>query len=131
MVNYVAVLVAALASFFFGWLWYGALFAKTFMKLSGKKSKDMHGNMTKSMTIEGVTHIVRAWVVSIVLVWVAATTMNAALWAGFYVWLGFVATVTAGGVAWNKEPWGLWVLNNGHHLVSILIVSGILVSWPQ
>jgi len=34
-VNYLAVFIATIASFVFGWLWYGPLFGKAWMRMMG------------------------------------------------------------------------------------------------
>jgi len=39
--NYLAIIAAAIASMLIGWLWYGPLFGKQWMKLAGLKKSDM------------------------------------------------------------------------------------------
>ena len=53
------------------------------------------------------------------------TCYNSGLWNG----LGFVALVTLGVVLWEGKPWKLWVLMNGHYLVSLLIMGVLLAFW--
>jgi hypothetical protein len=43
----------------------------------------------------------------------------------FWLWLGFVATVSVGGVLWKEEPWTLYLLNVAHWLV-VMLVMGII-----
>jgi len=53
----------------------------------------------------------------------------AALQVGFWLWLGFIATVMLGTILWEKRPFGLYVLNAGHYLIVLLIMSIILTLW--
>ncbi|MGC9355126.1 MAG: DUF1761 domain-containing protein, partial [Mariniphaga sp.] len=40
-INYLAVIVAALSSFMVGWIWYGPLFGKSWMKLHGFTEEEL------------------------------------------------------------------------------------------
>ena len=133
-VNYLAVLGAALSSIILGSLWYGPLFGKLWMKLSGHKPSDApKDKMGMLYGIAAVGALVEAYVLSHSLVF-ASTYMNtsglsAGLSAGFWMWLGFVATVTLGDVLWYGKSWSLWLLVNAYYLTSLLIMGAILALW--
>ena len=130
MVNYLAILIAALAGFVIGFIWYmPQVFGNLWMKLAKVSQKDVkkgQEKMKQKMLINLVSLLVMAWVFTRLMG--NGTFFDGAL-RGFYLWLGFVATTSVHSVLWREEPWGLWLLNNGHNLVSIVVMGGILSVW--
>ena len=102
MVNYLAVLVAAVVAFLLGFIWYGPLFGKIWMKLSGMpdvkpKKKDM---MLRSLG--GLaSYIVMAYVLARIFDLINVVALSEGLWVGFLAWLGFVGTITFGSFLWG------------------------------
>jgi len=134
-INYGAVVVAALASMVLGYLWYGPLFGKVWMKLSGKTQESMSAksNMGGMYLLAFIGSLVMAFVLAHALVF-ASTYLHvmgtsAGLQAGFWNWLGFIAPVTLGMVLWDGKPWKLWILLNTYQLLSLLIMGLILANW--
>ena len=129
-----AILVAALASIVVGGLWYGPLFGKTWMSLMGMNPEECKGKMVWSLYL---TQFIACLVMSFVLAhslifastFLKVSGWTAGLMVGFWSWLGFVAPVTLGTVLWEGKSWKLWVLNNAHYLVSLLIMGVILSLW--
>ncbi len=133
-INYIAVLVAAIVSMVLGALWYSPLlFAKPWMKLSGMTEQKMNEAKKKGMAIMYVLAFVGCFVTSYVMAhfvdYTEATTFFLGMQAGFWIWLGFLATTTLGMVLWEGKPWALWMLNNGHLLLNLLVMGGILAMW--
>ena len=132
-VNYMAVLVAAVAAFALGFFWYSPMaFGKQWMKLSGisaKQTKAKKNSMMSNMLVGFISTLVMAYVLAnFVSVLNITTWLNGAI-AGFWIWLGFVGTVTLGGVLWKGEPVKLWVLNNAHNLLSLAVMGAIIAVW--
>jgi hypothetical protein len=129
-VNWLAVIVAAIVGFVVGWLWWGPLFGKKWMALSGvKPTKDMKKGMGSKMIIALLANLIMAYVLAALLFSSGTSGIMAAATLGFWVWLGFVATVMVGGVLWENKPWGLFWLNSIGWLVSIVIIAGVLAVW--
>lgn len=131
-INYAAVIVAALASFVLGWLWYSpALFGKSWMRLSDitPTTEQKKKGMTQGMLFGLIAALVMSYVLAHFVDFARATTAAGGAQAGFWSWLGFVATVTLGGVLWEGKKWGLWALNNAYQLLSLLIMGIILAVW--
>ena len=131
-VNYWHAAVAAIAAFAVGALWYGPLFGKQWMKLSGitpQKMKSSKKSPAKSMGIGFVLTVVTATILACVLAHVQAGTMAEALQIAFVIWLGFPMPVEAGSVIWEGKPFKLLVLNSLHSLVSLLIMAAIITAW--
>lgn len=136
-INYLAVVVAATASSVIGFLWYGPLFGKIWMKLSGIAPQQADAakaeRMYKTFIIAYVGSLVMSNVLAHSLVFASAYYemggILAGLMAGFWNWLGFVATVTLGGVLWEGKTWKWWALTNGYYLLSLLVMGAILPLW--
>ncbi|MBM3204982.1 DUF1761 domain-containing protein [Candidatus Uhrbacteria bacterium] len=130
-------LVSGVASMALGFLWYGPLFGKMWMKLSGMTKEKMEEAKKKGMTtgyiLSFVGALVMAYVPSHSLVFASSYTkvmgVSAGIMAGFWSWLGFVAPVTLSSILWDGKSWNLWILNNGYHLLQLLIMGTILSAW--
>jgi hypothetical protein len=129
-VNYLAVLVAAIASMVLGWLWYGPLFGKAWMAMSGQKDMGKYkGGMGANYFIAYLGSAVTAYGMAYFLSATSATTLSGALMVAFWAWLGFVATVTLGSVLWERQSWSFWFLKNSYNLLSLLLIAWILFAW--
>ena len=128
--NWVAIVIAAIAQFIIGWIWYGPLFGKTWMSMMGMSQQSMsREGMRKTMTLTFIGSLVTAAVLSMLVGWMGAKTLSAGIAAGFWAWLGFVATVTLGGVLFAKMSWNLYILNNAYQLISLAVMGAILAKW--
>ncbi len=133
MINYWAVMGAAVASFVIGMLWYGPLFRTQWMKLSGittASMKKMKMTPAHSMSIGFVATLLTAYVLSNFVHVLGITTLTAAAQFAFWVWVGLVAPVQLGAYLWEGKPLKLFVLNTAHNLVVLIVMSGILAVWP-
>jgi hypothetical protein len=132
-VNYIAVLVATIVSFAFGFLWYGPMFGKIWMKLMGFTEKSMKSSMkmsmAKSMAFGFVGVLVMSFVLSLFVDFLQATTIMDALVVGFLIWLGFFVTTMAGSVLWEGKSWNLYGFNIAYHLINLWIITIILTLW--
>ena len=66
------------------------------------------------------------FVLSHLLSFLNASTLNQALQTAFWVWVGFIATVMLGSVLWENKPWKLYAINAFHYLVTLLAMGAIL-----
>lgn len=124
-VNYLAVLLAGVVAMAVGYLWFGPLFGKTWVKLSGAK---MGGGDNMGMLYGGqyVASVVTAYVLAVFLGLTGSTTLEAALPVALWAWLGFLATKEIGVVLWEGKSWNLYFLNAGQSLVSLLVMAAVL-----
>ena len=126
VVNYTAVVLAAVASFVFGWLWYGPLFGKTWEKLSGQKMSGDKSKMPQSMASVFVGTLVTAYVLAAFLGLTASTTLTGALTVAFWAWLGFQAPGALGVVLWEGKSLNLFFLNAAQKLLDLLVIAAVL-----
>ena len=132
-VNLMAVFGAAVAGMVIGYLWYGPLFGKLWMKEMGMKgamSEAAKQSMAKSYAIMFVGSLVMAYVLAHAIIFASSylkvTGISGGLMSGFWNWLGFVAPVTLGSVLWEEKSMKLWTLNNGYYLLTLLTMGVIL-----
>ncbi len=124
------VLVAAVAKFMLGGLWYSKLFQKPWMKEMGLKPKDMKKGMGgKAMAIEFVGNLIMAFVLAAAIRSCGAQGITGGLAAGFFNWLGFVAVVQIHSVIFEMKSWKLFFINTGFQLVGLLLMGAILGLW--
>ncbi len=132
-VNWMAVLLALIAQMVIGFLWYSPmLFLNQWLKLSGKKLSDIEKekkDMPKTYFWMVVSTLVLTYVLSHTVKYAQASTVGDALLVGFFTWLGYVATTSANSVLFEGKPFKLYLLNNGHLLLGILVGSVILTVW--
>lgn len=135
-----AIAAAVVAAFFLGFLWYGPLFGRTWAKLMGIKidKKPETGMMLKSMGLQAlglfltayvVAHTCQVWRASVWGVGDDGPSWMYGVYCAFFTWIGFYIPQQLGKVAWEKRPWKLFVLNAGHDLAVLLVISEILAIW--
>src|SRR3989344_7683579 len=122
-INYWAVLVAAVASMVIGFLWYGPIFGKLWIRLSGFTAEQISAGKTKSMggtyMISFFGSLAMSYVLAHALIFASEYLqifgLTAGLTAAFWNWFGFVMPVTLSNVLWEGKSWKLWVLGNGYY----------------
>lgn len=137
IVNLGSSLLIAAILFVVGFLWYGPLFGKLWMKLSkipaveiAKAKKQGMKGMWKSMVLNFIGNFIMVYVLAgfISLLGVVSAYQGAVI--GFWVWLGFFACTTLlGGVLWENKPWGLFALNGLYWLVMLKLAGFLIVIW--
>lgn len=133
-VNYVAILVAGVASMGVGFLWYGPmLFGKQWMKLMGYTEKSMEEakkEMGKTYIISFVLSLVTAFVLSHVMIlsenFFKTPMLSTGLSSAFWMWLGFIMPVQATDALFGGKRKKLVAINTGYQLVSLLAM-GIVI----
>jgi hypothetical protein len=133
-VNYLAVLLAGVASMVVGFLWYGPmLFAKPWMKLMGHTKESMEKektNMGKTYGISFVLALVTAYVLSHVMTlsqnFYNTGAVMTGLTSAFWMWLGFIMPVQATDVLFGSKKFKLFLINTGYQLASVLAMGVVL-----
>ena len=131
-INYLAVLVAAIASMALGFLWYGPLFGNQWKKLMGFTDKSMKAmKMTPMQAMIGgfISTLIMSYILAHFVDYAQAATFADGAVAGTWLWLGFIATVQLGSVLWEGKPVKLYAINTLPYLVALIIMRGILAVW--
>jgi hypothetical protein len=87
------------------------------------------GAMAKTTVGSFIGAVVMSYVLALVVDWMGATTLGAGVAAGFWVWLGFVATVTLNSILYERRPVALYVLNNAYYLVALAVAGALFAVW--
>ena len=133
-VNYLAVLIAAVASMALGFLWYSPmLLGKPWMKLKGYTEEGLKSAQKQMGPLYGVSFFV-ALITAYVLSHVMALSTNfyhypavqTGLTSGFWMWLGFVMPVQVTAAIFGDKNWKLLGLDTGYQLVSLLAMGVVL-----
>ncbi len=135
-INWLAVLVAAVAAFVIGFLWHGPLFGKQWMammeipqsKIDEMKAKGM-GAMAPQMLAAFVQQIVIATAVSWLANALSVTDVTGAVMLGAFLWFSFIASVLLNTVLWEGRKMNLYLFSIAHHLVTLVVVALIIVLW--
>ena len=135
-INYAAVAVAALAYWLLGAVWYSPLlFARPFVALSRWTPEQIAAMQAagegKAVAVALLTSLLLAYVLAHFVRYAGAETVREGLWAGFWLWLGFVATTNLETVLFEQRPLGLYLINNGYHLVGLLGMGALLAVWRR
>ncbi len=134
-VNMMAILVAVVANFIFGFVWYTPLFGKAWAKEMGFDTsvKPPAGAMIKGMSFMVIGNFLMAYVFAHnMMAWTyvpganemssTVVIMNSAI----FTWLGFYLPIDLGTVAWESKSWKLFGINTGYHLLMLVIAAVIL-----
>jgi Protein of unknown function (DUF1761) len=134
-INYVAVLVAVVANFFLGYIWYTPLFGKIWMKEMGfdANNKPTSGQMIKGMVIMVMGNFLMAYVFAHnIAAWSFVPGANemsptaSIMSSVIFTWLGFYFPVDIGAVAWENKSWKMFGINTGYHFCMLLVAALIL-----
>ena len=131
-INYLAVFAAIVSNMVIGSLWYSPLIlGKQWMKAMGKTSDEMkkQGGMAKAMLLMLLSAAIMAYVLAHIVSFAGARDWMAGAQGGFWVWLGFVATTTAGASIFEKRSWNLFLISGAYYLVALLVMGAILGAW--
>ena len=126
-VNYLAILVAAIAAVAIGIVYYGVL------GVGDRQSRMLGASAVRPGPIQGATGLVvglvNAWVIAVLSLSLGAASIVDAISLGALVWLGFGATFKAAQVAFERRPWTVWTLQGVHDLIVEIVVAVIVTLW--
>ena len=93
--NYAAVVVAALAYWVLGALWYGVLFSKPWMALENMSMEQAQSmNPVLPYVITFILNVLIAYSLAQICIWRNANTLGRGASVGVLLWIGFVGPMT-------------------------------------
>ena len=129
-VNWLAVLVAALAKFVIGGVWYSPpVFGPRWGAIVAVSPEAFKARMVPAMVTDLLASLVLAWVLANVLKFTGATGLVPGVRVSFFLWLGFVATPLLSTTVYEGRPFALFVINGGYWLVSMLVMGAVIGVW--
>lgn len=138
VINYWAVLLSAVVAIILGFVWFGPLFGKIWMRtikidMPTEMTKAMKQAMTRSYALVAAAALVMAAVLAHALFYVTeftglagvSTGITTALWC----WLGFMVAPLMGPVLWEDRPWKYFFITSGYWLIALCLMGTILSVW--
>ena len=127
-VNYLAVVVAAVAAVVIGILYYGlAGLGDRLARLVGSTPVGRPGPAQLAIGI--VVALVNAWVLAVLSLNLSGSSLSDGVMLGVLVWLGFMATLSGAQVAFQGRPWNAWLITNAHDVVVQVVMGAIVTLW--
>ena len=129
-----AVIVAALAKFVLGAVWYSPmLFISQWAAAVGiDLNAPMEGGaMAKVMGGSFLAYIVQAYVMVHFVQYAGAKDAKGGAQTGFWLWLGFAAVLGFQTVMYEQRPFVLFFINTGYELLTLLAMGVILAAWKK
>ena len=128
-INYLAVLVAALAAYFFGALWYSSvLFGNTWLRAMGK-SKEELPSPTLPMLINFILTFITALGLALLIQGLGIVTFLDGILIGLIVAIAFILTNTLSEYLYTGASMKLFWIHAGYRVIYILIMGAILGVW--
>lgn len=127
-INYLSVLLAAIAAFMFGAGYYGIL-SKAWVK-AGRIDAVQAKPGASILGTTFVAELVMAWVLAGVIghLGTGQVTLENGIVSGFFVWLGFMVTVMAVNHRYQTYGWDLTLIDGGHWL-GVALIMGAVIGW--
>ena len=128
-INFLAVLVAAIATMAIGSLWYSKLlFGNVWMKINDFKEDDPPGNVARTMIITFILAIVMSFNLAAFLAG-PDTDVVFGITAGFLTGFGWVALSLAVIAMFEQRSFAYIAINGGYWVVSFVAMGAILGAW--
>lgn len=134
-INMGAVLIAVVANFFLGFIWYTPLFGKAWAKEMKFDTtvKPPAGALAKGMIFMVIGNFFLAYVFAHnIAAWTFVPGMDEmstfvkVLNAAVFTWLGFYFPIDLSAVAWENKSWKLFFINTSYHFMMLLVAATIL-----
>ena len=126
-ISIIAVIVAAIAAFGVGAVWYAALFSKQWLAATGKTEADIRASDSiVSYAVSILSNLIMAIMLSALMHNLGVVTIGGGLLTGFLVWLGFVMTTMSVNNAFGRQNPILLFIDGGHWL-AVLLVIGLVI----
>jgi hypothetical protein len=132
--NYLAIVVAAVAAWLAGAVWYGVL-AKPWVAAQGSTMAEFKARRAELRGSRAFAPFIIAFVAELVMAWMLAgvlghlgpaqVTVRNGIISALFLWLGFVATALVSYAFAARKPM-LYAIDAGHWLVVLLIEGAVI-----
>ena len=120
---YIEVGIATIASFVFGWIWYGPLFGKEWAKEN--KLKPSKKPEPKKLFYHLLTTILLVFFFSMLL----QGSMIDMIRIAFIAWIGFFVSTKLGSMIWMKQSWKLFWIDIVYHLINLNLIAIVIAQF--
>jgi len=128
--NWLAIATAAAVRLILGFLWYAPFaFGPQFMRLTGCSPEEMKTRLPRAFLSDVIGALIMSFILAHAVYYAGAATPATGAAVGIFNWLGFILVTHFALVAYEKRPFGLFVLNNGFQLLSLAAMGALLGGW--
>ena len=125
-VNWLAVIVATVASWALGAVWY-MVFANQWLAAIGKTKDQINGKDPTPYIWSVVVQLVMAASLAILIPKMfGSTTVTSGLMAGAMLWFGFIITSMIQNHRYEGAPWSRTIIDGGY-MLGVLLVQGLVI----
>lgn len=133
-IRWLAVAVAALATFFLGAVWYTALFGKKWVALNGYTEEQVKQMQAQRPPPVFFGVMLAAYFLLAIVIAVLVTSLDVRSAAdgavlGLVLWLGPAAAIAMTSYIANNKPLGVYVIDGAYQLVFLVMMGAILGAW--
>jgi Protein of unknown function (DUF1761) len=132
MINNWALLLAAVAGFMFGGVWYSQL-SQPWLAALGKSEGELKRSARPMPLLFGITfaaQLVMAWVLAGLLLHLSkggvSPTVRTGALTGAFCWLGFIATTLVTNHGYQGQSWRLTLID-GAYWLGVLLIQGTVI----
>jgi hypothetical protein len=130
--NYAAVVVAAIAYWILGALWFAVLFSKPWMALEGMTQAQANSmSPVLPYVITLVLNLLIAYSLAQVCSWRNANTLGRGASVGVLLWIGFVGPITFTTYMYEMRPRTLFAINEFYPLAGLVLMGAIIGAWTK
>ena len=126
--NWLAILVATVAGFVIGGIWYGPLFGGAWMSALGKSPDDIQPSPAP-FVISFFTALITAIVLAVLINALGVSTLGSGVVIGLLIGVGFIATAMASDSAFCGWGVKLWLIQSGYRVLYSVVMGAILAVW--
>lgn len=128
-INYIAVIIATLAGFGLGAVWYMVL-GRAWMRALGKTEDEISRDQGAAKALPFIIALVALFVMALMLAGLMGhlgdVSVRGGVISGFFVWIGFVITTMGVNHAFNGASPKLTLIDGGHWLAVLLIMGAVI-----
>ncbi|WP_338721376.1 DUF1761 domain-containing protein [Devosia sp. XK-2] len=125
-VNWLAIVLATVASMALGAAWYGVL-SRQWLEASGRRKEDIDPKDFMPYVFAVIVQLVMAYFLAVLTPPLAgAMTVGHGLQIAFLMWLGFVLTSMVLNHRYQGKPWSLTAIDSGYILAALLVQGVVL-----
>lgn len=127
MINYLAVLIAAVIGYVISMFWYSPLlFGTRWLKLTKIKNP----KPTVWVIVLGfIATLIFNYVMALLVDYAGITSFGGGAVFGILLWIGFIATTLLSGVLYRKESLQLYWIDTVPYLISMALICGLFGAW--
>ena len=132
-VNWIAILVAAIAAFALGALWYSRTrFGRQWMAAHGhtpEKLAAMQSSMGKTYAFSFITYLIMAMVIALLMGLTGGNSVGQGIVIAVLAWLGFGFTIGLNSNLFSGKPSSAFMIDAGYQFVHVIVMGAIIGAW--